>query len=135
MPNEIVAFFFKFKLSPILAAVPGIAIASHFFAHVSSPQVQPTTVHHFKQTRIFSSSHGKTILPSIFKTSAVLIDTLFVQSRINIVFTTYQVFLPLLLLSSLSVMMNFEELIKTAICEFSKKNSRISQSSYAQEFQ
>ena len=31
-------------------------------------------------------------------------------------------FLPLLLLSSLSVMMNFEELIKTAICKFSKKN-------------
>ena len=58
-----------------------------------------------------------------------------IEIRINIVFTTYLVFLSLLLLSSLAVMMNFEELIKTAICEFSKKNSRISQSSYAQEFQ
>ena len=32
-------------------------------------------------------------------------------------------FLPLLLLSSHSVMMNFEELIKTAICEFSEKKN------------
>ena len=66
---------------------------------------------------------------------SLFFDTLFVQSRINIVFTTYYVFLPLLLLSSLAVMMEFEEVMKTAICEFYKKNSRISQSSYAQEFQ
>ena len=45
------------------------------------------------------------------------------ETKLNIVFITYYVFLPLILLSSLSVMMNFEELIKTAICEVMLRNS------------
>ena len=60
-------------------------------------------------------SHGRQIIPSIIKTSPVLITFLFVLSRIHLVFITYLRFvLPLLLLSSLAVLMNFGELIQIA---------------------
>ena len=72
------------------------------------------TLQHLRQVQYFfhfyeGFSHSREILPSVFKTSPVLIATLLVQSRINVIFITYQVFLPLLLLQVL------------IICEFSKK--------------
>ena len=68
---------------------------------------------YFYNFTFYSSSYSFIIPPTSWRQFCLSGICAYCETKLNIVFTTYQVFLPLLLLSCLSVMMNFEELIKT----------------------
>ena len=72
------------------------------------------TLQHLRQVQYFfhfyeGFSHSRAILPSVFKTSPVLIATLLVQSRINVIFITYQIFFTPLITASFNNLRIFQK--------------------------